>query len=65
MRTWQSQVAICLTDEHGRLQRLQAIGRRVRELQAVGLGATVIASKLGIGPASVYRVMDNGQGRRA
>ena len=35
---------------------------QVRELQATGLGATEIAKRLGIGRASVYRVLDGGTG---
>ena len=33
---------------------------KIRELQAEGLGATDIAKRLGIGRASVYRVMGGG-----
>jgi DNA invertase Pin-like site-specific DNA recombinase len=34
---------------------------RVRDLKGQGLGATEIAAAMGIGRASVYRVMDGGQ----
>jgi hypothetical protein len=32
-------------------------GKRVREMKAQGLGATAIAKALGVGWASVYRVI--------
>jgi serine recombinase len=34
---------------------------RIREIRARGLGATAIAKALGIGRASVYRVLDASQ----
>ena len=34
---------------------------KVREMKAQGLGATTIAKTLGIGRASVYRVLEPGQ----
>jgi DNA invertase Pin-like site-specific DNA recombinase len=40
----------------GRPASIDAV--RIREMKAQGLGATAIAKTLGIGRASVYRVME-------
>jgi len=48
----------------GRKPTAQAKGDEVRELRAAGLSATAIAERLGIGRASVYRVLD-GKGEDA
>jgi DNA invertase Pin-like site-specific DNA recombinase len=42
----------------GRSVSIDAI--KVREMKAQGLGATAIAKALGIGRASVYRVLEAG-----
>jgi DNA invertase Pin-like site-specific DNA recombinase len=44
----------------GPLPLRPAPGARVREMKAQGLGATEIAKALGIGRASVYRVLEAG-----
>jgi hypothetical protein len=44
----------------GRQASIDAV--RVREMEAQGLGATAIAKELGIGRASVYRVLEGGCG---
>ncbi len=41
----------------GRKPTAQAKAEEVRELQGAGLGATEIANRLGIGRASVYRIL--------
>ena len=42
----------------GRKPTAQAKAEEVRALQAKGVGATEIAKRLGIGRASIYRVLD-------
>jgi DNA invertase Pin-like site-specific DNA recombinase len=44
----------------GKGRPASADSSRVREIKAHGLGATAIAKALGIGRASVYRVLEPG-----